>query len=242
MRVDFMPVCTPRTKHGGPRRLSLAAAAVLVIAVIGCSQDMPTQRTRQKPDLTGAVGAASKGDILAQPRFALDVKVSGQLVPGQPITIEATTRAVFPAAAVQLRIATPEIDAARSSGWGSDFQVPVEQEPPAENQTEIALSRGASHTQSATVEVAAPGYYRVVASASAVRKDREFANGQDIQDLVVKELWLLVTPQGGRITETFDPSVFPDSVLRQPGPFRSASAVAPAESGRIRTQSIGTRT
>ncbi|MGH7468597.1 MAG: hypothetical protein ACRENP_11605 [Longimicrobiales bacterium] len=65
-------------------------------------------------------------------------------------------------------------------------------------------------------------------------------------DFASRELWLGITPEGGRVTDSFEENLFPDSAYKQPGPIRyrrtGKEASGTAGSKIASMMSPGTRT
>jgi hypothetical protein len=81
------------------------------------------------------------------------------------------------------------------------------------------MPQGALVQQHAQVVFERPGYYRVFVIAEDVSGKEPIANGRMVRNQAAKELWLLVTPTGGRVTRDFNPALIPDGVPQQSGEF-----------------------
>jgi len=71
-----------------------------------------------------------------------------------------------------------------------------------------------------TITVQKPGYYRVVVGAVQRSAEPGVVDGQWVRNADYRELWLLIDERGGRLVDTFNPALLPDSVARQPGVYR----------------------
>jgi hypothetical protein len=112
----------------------------------------------------------------------------------------------------------PEVQNARNSGWGDDYRVPNGFVQPIASKGQ-SLAQNARAELSSVVSVNAPGYYRV--SVRAAGESAPSRRGwSTVQDVVIEDMWLWIDRSGGRITSTFDTTLFPDSIVPQPGPFR----------------------
>jgi hypothetical protein len=81
------------------------------------------------------------------------------------------------------------------------------------------VGSGQSLQRQTTVRLKEPGYYQVIASASAENADLRTKSGEWIKNTASRSLWLWVSDAGGKVTETFDRSLFPDGARQQPGPL-----------------------
>lgn len=157
---------------------------------------------------------------VTQPRFTVDVNVSGQLRPGSIVQVHATITSLVLTENAEIHVAMPEIQNARANGWGPSYRMPQGHVPSVASRR-LAMASGHSTSATATVRIEAPGYYRVVVSANSKELTSPRAGNARLANFVSKELWLWITPAGGKITPSFDTRLFPDSVQKQPGPFRS---------------------
>jgi hypothetical protein len=133
----------------------------------------------------------------------------------------------LPTDAAELRIALPEVELAKMSGWGENFSYRSRGPLPSVVATPLRnLAAGAPVRTTASVTVPEPGYYRVIATLKANESASLFQQGMWVVNGTVTEIWLLVTPEGGETTLDFDASKVPQGRVRNPGPFRSSSARA----------------
>lgn len=172
-------------------------------------------------------------DIVAVSRFAVRVQAAGSFRPGQPIQIVAAVRANLDTDDAEFSLRLPEVAAARQSRWDA-VDLPLGVPVPAAAAWRRRMTRGQEMRHTTTVTIPEPGYYMVVATAAA--ESGGFAeNGSWVQEVAHQELWLWISEDGGRVTETFDPGVFPAGARRQPGPLsfeRGPAKVVPRQGGR----------
>ena len=143
----------------------------------------------------------------------VELAVSGALVPGRPIQVTATVHPGDGVQATDVQIVAPEAAMAAAHGWRRDFRYDERVLPPL-GEWSSAAAPGRSSRYRTTLQVPAPGFYRV-----GVRVD---SRGSERPSRIVEEAWLLVDENGGRLTSAFDASLLPDSVQLIPGPFRTA--------------------
>lgn len=238
--------------------LARGGALLCALALAGCQDDIPSRLTSpdgSAPDLDAAV-AYDTYDLEAVSRFAVDVQVNGALRPGTPVTVTAVARANLPTREAELRIAFPELEVLRRGN--GKFTVPTGVALPAAARQKAGLARGQSGRVVASAVLPGPGYYRVVATAQQKSDEPLIEAGRHVQETVHRELWILVDEKGGRVTDTFDPSLLPENAVKAPGPLRllkkrpearagqaprhtgkSAPEAAPASTGDVTIQSDG---
>jgi hypothetical protein len=186
-----------------PRTLPNGRRAVLALAVMltACVDEVPTAAvsTPRRPMLSQQLGEVAGGPLLesfAEHRFAQpEVEVLGAIRPGQPFQVRARVRAHFDTPDADVRITLPDLEdasvARRRSG------------PPRLPSAAFwrgTLGAGQLLTQTATVTVPAPGYYRVRVAVRAPTADYLLPDGRGVQNYNVHEEWLLVCRNGGRAT------------------------------------------
>ncbi len=112
------------------------------------------------------------------------------------------------------------MEAARLSQWGKGFQLPRGGERlPSLDQVRSGMGAGQTIVRQFQLIVPVAGYYRVVASAIADSDDEITSNGALIQNAIHREVWVWITPEGGKVTSNFDESIFPLNARKRPGPL-----------------------
>jgi hypothetical protein len=134
-------------------------------------------------------------------------------------------KALRDAGLVDVTITAPEIESARSSSWSDGYRVARGIELPALATGQRMLGSTARASTEAYLTAEAAGYYRVVARARSVNGPVRTSLGVPIDRTAVAEVWLWIDETGGKITATFDASLFPDTLIAQPGPFRKRTRV-----------------
>ena len=203
--------------------------------LMGCSE--PTASDRSHDRLAALERHGEWRDFDLAPRFRIQLEVAGEISPNSPIRLTARTTGLISTQDVDIRISAPEIEAARTSAWGSGFRVPTRVSMPALQSSRTSLSAGASDTRTIELSVPAPGYYRVVASARAVQEPLRAAGKLRYEDAAHATVWLFVSESDGRTTRRFDATLLPDSAVRRPGPLRYLRPSQP-EPGRAATDAI----
>ncbi|MGH7470500.1 MAG: hypothetical protein ACRENP_21350 [Longimicrobiales bacterium] len=221
--------------------VSVASASLILAACIDpMSSDRNDGRSASKS--TESSRYVLKDYVMTQ-RFEVALEVSGELRPNEPIELRVRTHGLMGTDNVELRISAPEVQAARATAWGSDFRVPVGVTISPLDVSRTAIDVGATQVRQSTLTIPAPGYYRVVATARALVQPTRVRGKPQAEDAAHKVLWLWITESGGRVTDKFDPTLLPDSAIRQPGPLRFHRR-AMARQGRSAdaVMSPGTRT
>ena len=197
-------------------RSAVALAAVVLLAA--CDDD-PTGNSGRNSEARPGEGRASEatGDVAAVRRVGLEVRATGSFRPGAPIVITSNAAARYGAADVSYDL------------------VVLDQDPEAPQvaaQFRGNMDRGSQRQLTATLTFPRAGYYRVVAqtrSAPASGAPQFAAGDTALIENSSETLYLLVTEQGGRLTNGFEPGAVPAGVVPQHGSF------GPFVAGRGRT-------
>jgi hypothetical protein len=176
-----------------------------------CTDDMPTTvAPPQLPISTQVVasdGGSSEsiGESFAINRFsAPEVQVIGAIRPGVPFQVRATARVEFDTPDAELFISFPDLDDAAARGGrtrlGAQPGTRVGQRPISKAEWRGAAGRGQVISQTATLTVPAPGYYRVQVVVRAPNAEYLLPDGRGVQNVNGHDEWLLVCRNGGRAT------------------------------------------
>lgn len=157
---------------------------------------------------------------MVQPRFDLDLEIEGSLKPGHPIHVGLRGRANYATQRASIRLILPEVAAARRSSW-ERVDVPVGEEVPAELESIRALAAHERFDGRATVIIPEPGYYQLLASVTQQSDDGATDGGETVGTGAGRELWLWIDEHGGKVTDRFDPELFPEGTRRIRGPLGS---------------------
>jgi hypothetical protein len=168
-----------------------------------------------------AMAGVASADMVIEPRFEIDVDVDGALKPGHPIHLTVRGSARFATKDAEVRLVLPELAAAERSGWKL-VEIPVGEELPPHLQMRKGFAARESFRERATVTIPEAGYYYVLATVLERSEDSQVSGqGHIIGSGASRELWLWIDEHGGRVTERFDPSLFPDGSRRVRGPLGS---------------------
>ncbi|HEX8692090.1 MAG TPA: hypothetical protein VF746_06710 [Longimicrobium sp.] len=173
------------------------------------------------PELDATPVVDSPGpDLVIHPRFEIDLDVEGTLRPGHPIHFTVRGSARFATREGEVRLILPEVAAAERSGW-EVVEIPAGEESPAHFGMRKSFAVGETFRERATIIIPEPGYYSVMAVATQRSDDRATDGGQVVGTGAGRELWLWIDEHGGRVTERFDPTLFPGGTRRVRGPLGS---------------------
>lgn len=212
----------------------------------GCADDLTRDQMTPPAPSEESMPAARPTDLNPTSRFSIELRAAGRLVPNAPIALHTNVVANLKTEDAEIAIWLPEVAAARLSGWGKGYRVPAGEALPREGVWQASMGRGQRQQHQAVIRIPEPGYYRVVASAFGRTSGSQEPAKHAVQDFSQKELWLWIDSGGGRITEEFDPTVFPAGAVQQPGPLRhhgslklggSHAAAAPTEGQRAASAS-----
>jgi hypothetical protein len=211
--------------------LTRGGALLCALTLAACADDAPSRLT--SPDTGSENVEQAPGldthDLQAIPRFTVDLQVHGSMRPGTPVTVTARARANLGTRDAELRIAFPELEVLRRGN--GRFTVPTGVALPAAARRRAGIARGAEERVVATAQLPGPGYYRVVATAQQRSDEPLVEAGQAVQETVHREMWILVSEDGGRVTDAFDPALLPENAVKAPGPLRLLEKRAEARKG-----------
>ncbi len=210
--------------HSGSKRVSAICRALCLAGVLaGCVDDTnspaaPLSNSFSPVHLPEGVPGP---DLVIEPRFDLDVDVTGTLKPGHPIHFTVRGSARYATQDAEVRLILPEVAAAERSGWGL-VEIPVGKEIAPHFRMRRGFAGGERFRERATVTIPEPGYYFVQATVQQRSHDLEVSgDGHVIGTGAGKEMWLWIDERGGRVTDRFDPSLFPEATRGVKGPLGS---------------------
>jgi hypothetical protein len=202
----------------------LGRAALPALLLAACVDDgsSPVDAAPGAASLAQASAQGLSGpDMVFDPRFELELDVDGALKPGNPIHLTVRGSARYATQDAEVRLVLPEVAAAERSSWDV-VDIPVGEATTPHLRTRKAFEAGETFRERATVTIPEPGYYYVVATVIQHSDDpRVNADGGLIGSGAGRELWLWVDEHGGRVTERFDPTLFPEGTRRVRGPLGS---------------------
>jgi len=212
-----------------------------VVGLAACVDPVNVPTSASSAQATNGRTGADHTVFVTIPRFAVSIPVSGDLRPGKSIEIVSTTRALLASTDVHVEVRAPEVEAAHRSAWDAGFRAPVRETISPLTSGRASLAAGGEDVRRAALSIPAPGYYRVVASARATSAQRVRTHPYT-ESYGSSEIWLWLSEDGGKVTDFFDPSLFADSMIQQPGPFRYRKSVPRAQaSDRAWSRSPGER-
>jgi hypothetical protein len=199
--------------------LGAVAAAALLAGCVDEAQSPLSPRT-EHPVVNSASSGEPGPDVVIRPRFEIGLDVEGVIKPGRPIHLTLIGHANYATQDAEVRLILPEVAAAKRSGWDL-VELPVGEELTPEFRMRRAFSAGERFRERATITIPEPGYYYVLATVIQHSDDERTDDGYMIGAGAARELWLWVDEHGGRVTERFDPTLFPEGTRRIRGPFGS---------------------
>ena len=154
-------------------------------------------------------------------RLALDIGAEGALVPNSPITLRLSGRAAEAISGGEVTVTLPTQASMTYAGANANLYYPTNRQVPVVARWTLpALAKGDAWGQNVTVGTVGAGYYHV-----AVQVDtRGTPESPYIIDNSYRKAWMFVAAGGGKLTGTFDESVFANRISPVPG----TSSTAPA--------------
>lgn len=217
----------PLSWFGTTRSRALAACLTGMALLLGACVDVEPSPLTTTPDTPESLFSAAQAegqpgpDMVVDPRFELDLEVDGSLKPGHPIHFTVHGRARYATHDAEVRLVLPEVAAAERSSWDA-IEIPVGESISPHLSTRKAFGEGETFRERATVTIPEPGYYFVLATIIQHSDDVNVsAEGHAVGTGAGREMWLWIDEHGGRVTERFDPMLFPEGTRRIKGPLHS---------------------
>ncbi len=198
------------------------AAALSAVALAACADEAPSPVAADPALAVQTSAEVTPGpDLVITPRFTMELDVDGALKPGRPIHFTVRGSALFTTQDAEVRLTLPEVAAAERSSWEL-VEVPMGEDVPPHFRMRKPFAAGEDFRERATVTIPEPGYYYVLATVIQHSDDpRIDGRGQFIGSGASRELWLWIDEHGGRVTDRFDPTLFPEGTRRVRGPLGS---------------------
>jgi hypothetical protein len=195
----------------------LIASAFAVAILTGCTDD-PAAPVRSADSSLRFEGATDIAHPLVkhtpEPSFALEVEAVGSFKPGHPVHLTLSARANSDVHDGELRVTLPEVASAEDSNWdvvvmavSEDFRPHIE--------VRQSFSAGDRIRERVTLNIPEPGYYHV--AATGYRHSSEAEPGR-LADVSRQDYWLWIAEHGGKLTTSFDTTLFSGDDRRQTGP------------------------
>lgn len=203
------------------RQLALYGPLLTTLVLTACT-DAPSAPV-PVPSVT-AVGYSGqhlppREEFGAPARFDLELDAQGSFKPGHPIhlTLVATASRATPDG--ELRVTLPEVSSAEDRGWDV-VQVPVNEELRPHIRVRRAFATGENVRERVSLTIPEPGYYHAVVTgyAHAASSSPDPLSWGDVSR---RDFWIWVDEAGGRITATFDTTLFAHGNRKEPGPRAS---------------------
>lgn len=166
-------------------------------------------------------------DLKAISRFELTISIDEPLTAGVPVRVGYTATAHLGTARAVLEPQAPDVQLARRTNWQNASPAPRQKVAPVEHLI-VSAPANATLRQNAVLTFEKPGFYRLIATATAPDERPLTADGY-VNNFAYKEIWVLVTEKGGQVLPEFDRSVFGDSLQVAPGPFRRRGRTQPGD-------------
>jgi hypothetical protein len=200
----------------------MGSAILTALLLGGCIDDTASPLTIDPSVPSQAsVQGASGPEFVIDPRFELELDVGGSLKPGHPIHLTVRGSARHATQDAEVRLILPELAAAERSGWEL-VEIPVGEEVAPHFSMRKAFGAGERFRERATVTFPEPGYYFVLATVTEHSDDPPVnEQGRLIGSGAGREMWLWIDEHGGRVTDHFDPTLFPEGTRRIRGPRAS---------------------
>ncbi len=209
-------------------RLFVSTGACAVLVLSGCV-DRPTEVRVPSSRIAGQVRADATVEVQPIERMAVSMAVSGAFRPGTPVQVQVSLTATL-ATDAAVGLFAPELDARRDDR----SRVIPDSSVAAARTFRILLGAGETTERTATIVFPEPGYYRVSVAASEARPYARVVGGRPVIGAAVAEAWVWVHEDSGRVTPSFDPTVFGRNYRSVIGPRRPRSAPRPAPAqGRL---------
>lgn len=205
----------------------IVGVIAILIVLVGC--DAPVSSLSEPESSTGEIPAGIEAVVNADPdaydtvpvvaRFDLDVAVTGSLMPGEPVRVDATVHSRLATEDAQIQFVLPQLAAVESKGTAGTptIDLLVGQSLPASKNVRTSTAAQETREESTTLTFDEPGYYQLVVRAEAPTAEHS-ADGQWIDNLESQEMWILIDEKGGAVTSDFEPSRLPEGVRAVPGP------------------------
>lgn len=172
-----------------------------LVALFGCAPDATAPGGTLPQQAVVAGGSA--GEVITEhptiPFADVEIFAAGSLRPGVPIVV--TARLAGRVSATDVRFTLERLDlpaASRAANQGRSHATL--------RNWQGGLGVAASTSLESSITYDAPGYYRVLATATAAPVER-LPDGTTVLNSASRVLWLLVTPEGGRLTNGWDSTV-----------------------------------
>lgn len=212
-------------KH--PTSVGLHWFVPVAALMVGCTDQPSTPVAALEADVPPAYYAAAtapRPEFESRARFDLEVEATGPFKPGHPIHLTLKAKANFATEDGEVRLTLPEVAAAEDGGWSEVVVMPTDGESRPHVRVRKQFAPGDAVREKAVLTVPEPGYYYMIATGySHPTSDLAPIVAGDVSR---RDYWLWIDERGGRVTETFDTTLFSPGERKQPGP-RGSERKAP---------------
>lgn len=212
----------------------LALVSILILTSTACEEDGAPTSPERRRSVSQSQHTGDNTTLAVESRFAVTLDVRGLLKPGHPITVQMDVETLHDTQLARYTLHAPEVYGASTSEFGWNFRVPTETRIPSLVTERLSSARGARNVVHTTFTIPQPGYYRLAGGAflEATKPNGRF-NGAIVSQGNHETVWLWISETGGKVTESFDASLFPVGTLIAPGPLRFIPAdEVPSSTGR----------
>lgn len=220
------------------RNILLGTLTVVVVDLWGCSDQEITAPRGLPGELPVASSEApvaalpqdqfqATADRYGEVRVSLSLEAEGAITRGEPVRFNVVASGNRGSVSSSVELHIPELEALRYSGPGKAYRAPLGRALPKAGVWSLGgLGRGARQSRSASEVFSVPGYYQVIATASA-NPGRRSQDDRFISDRTTVTKWLLVTEDGGQMTDDFQSELIPAGMQIGGGPFRAIERRTP---------------
>lgn len=152
-------------------------------------------------------------------RFKLNLRAEGSFKPGEIVQISVKALSNLPTKQAELKLILPEVAALQESKGQGRAVLSRSKPIPTHGSWNRDLGQGQSFQRKVALQIEQPGYYQVIASAVAEAEEVETDDGRRVKNSSTRDIWLWIDEEGGKVTEEFDRSLFPEDIREQPGPL-----------------------
>ncbi|HEU4700005.1 MAG TPA: hypothetical protein VFS40_12555 [Gemmatimonadales bacterium] len=208
-----------------PAMWERAIGAILALGLAACGADHTGPSSQATPRLSVESPARNERppEFADVPRFALELAATGPFAPGRTIVLQPRVQGLHSTDNAEVIVTLPELEGRQLE---RELGVPGLGREPLKGllRARDHIGRGQVWQRSLPIRIDEPGYYRVTLLARDLNAPRHPSDGAPREADYV-EAWLLVTPEGGRLTPAFDPALVPPAFVAEPGPFRAATTM-----------------
>jgi len=133
---------------------------------------------------------------------------------------------------VEISLVLPDVEAAKTSGWGADYRVSLEEKPTRAASWMGPIGENETRSGGVTLTIPAPGYYRAVLAARGETGPKDIDEAH-ILDSAYRKVWILIDETGGRVTERFEPDQIRAAFQPVPGPRRNRLSRTPVSEAGV---------